>query len=549
MSHSASSSKNPQQNDHLQRGQACSNCRRRKMRCDGARPVCGRCEHSNRPDDCEYLAEYSRSKVQLLQESIARVESRIYELEHPHEALPSITLHQPYSFSTNVARHPSLAHSIEPNILGNAGEPPANIVQKLLDFFLPYAGDFGFFLHVNRFRNSALMQYPLGHPARPAPAVLWAVYLWGLRLSNSNMTVHEPAFLARALEFATNNLSSTHPHKIMHTLQAEILLAYYFFASGRFVEGKYHTAAATALSVSSSLHIIRSENVPPSGPLPPPRDAVVEGERIHACWMTVILDNLWAAALRQEPARDLHAEIDASSFDTPWPLELGDYEMGRINPTARYSRTVHKFLTGAPVLDPSMSTITVLAKVTLLWQQSEALTRDWRSDMPPTQHAQAWFSALDSRIEGFRAALGPPSSMAHLTPAMRRTLIVAHSIGHAATIQLHRVSVVQANMASRRRRVSSACAVLDIVAETAPPQNVNAYINPIIGTVWLLACQAVMDEIRELQAPQMGQRPHQDAVALRASLSRAVSAMSVFSGTCALLKYQISRIQEAFSDL
>jgi hypothetical protein len=46
----------------------------------------------------------------------------------------------------------------------------------------------------------------------------------------------EPAFLARALKLTSKGLSDTHPQRVMHTLQAEVLLSYFFFASGRSLE-------------------------------------------------------------------------------------------------------------------------------------------------------------------------------------------------------------------------------------------------------------------------------------------------------------------------
>ncbi|KAJ7624489.1 Zn(2)-Cys(6) binuclear cluster domain-containing protein [Roridomyces roridus] len=544
---------------NLKRGQACYNCRRRKMvrstvqhgqlvkvnqpsnqqKCDGVHPVCGQCARANRPDDCEYVGEYAQARVQILQENIARVEQRIYELEHPTEVPPvtTVQLHKPYAPAKPL-------YSPENDIFRTRSEPPIDMLQTLLDRFLPYASDFGFFIHVPSFRRSAVKKYPLGHDKRPAPSLLFAACLWGLRFSPPALQVHEPSCLARTLSLASTDLASSHPYKALHTLQAEILLAHYFFSSGRFVEGKYHTAAAVALALSSSLHSIRSANVnaPSVGMIPPPRDAVEEGERIHACWMTVILDNLWATALKQEPARDLRNESRSSSFDTPWPLELHDYEQGKMHPSARYSQTVQTFLTGPPETH-RMSTMTGLAKGSLLWQQADKLARSWNPVMPPTQVPifQATFYALDVHIESFRTALGSPGTVPNPTPAMTRALIVAHSIGHAATIQLHSIAAVNAVMDSRRKRLSSARAVLEIVAETAPRQGtVNAYINPVMGTVWMIACQAVMDEI-----PQLKVRSPQESMVLTSLLARAVSAMAVFVETCPLLKYQISRIQEA----
>lgn len=194
-----------------------------------------------------------------------------------------------------------------------------------IDTFLAHSSEVGFFLNATRFRQSAIMRYPIAHHARPAPAVLVAVYLWGLRLSKQpNLIAQEPVFLSRALKLTAKGLSSSHPHKVMHNLQAEILLAYYFFASGRFLEGKWHTAAAISLGLSSSVHMVRSAHPQSPGPLPPARDVVEEGERIHACWSALVLDKAWAVALSENP--NLDHQHESCAVDSPWPLEMEDYQ-------------------------------------------------------------------------------------------------------------------------------------------------------------------------------------------------------------------------------
>ncbi|KAJ7148546.1 Zn(2)-Cys(6) binuclear cluster domain-containing protein [Mycena crocata] len=534
-----------EQTGTLRRGQACFNCRRRKMRCDGAHPTCGQCERANRPEDCEYISGQNRAKVQILQESITRVESRIYELEHPQQAQTGILLHQPYQASAEDASRRGRQ--------GTASEPAMDMVKKLLDYFLPYSFDVGFFLNVPRFRSAALLPYSIGHHARPSAAVLSASYLWGLRLSSSpRLMAHEPEFLARALKFTATGLSDTHPHKIMHNMQAEVLLSYYFAAAGRFLEAKFHTAAFCSLGLGAALNTIRSANVVSFGSLGPPRDAVEEGERIHACWTGVVLDKLQAVVLGEDPAKEISHE--GFSLDTPWPLELDDYQMGQMNPNALYSSTVKTFLTGSQSLDAGMSSIALLVKAALLGYLTHVFSSARAKlsvDMPYEQlaSAKAIIYNLDRQIDGLRAAiLAVQQRTANPSGTMIRTFVVVHSVLHVATVQLHNIPVVHGDVESHHKRVASARAVLEII-ETAPQQHF-AYINPIMGTVWMLACQVVIDEIRELKALHtMGQRQGQEGAVLAGSLTRAVVAMSAFSKTGPLLNYQISRIQEACAAL
>lgn len=65
----------------LQRGSACLSCRKRKMKCDGSRPVCQQCSRANRAADCEYDDGKTKTRTQILQEKIQRLEARVHELE------------------------------------------------------------------------------------------------------------------------------------------------------------------------------------------------------------------------------------------------------------------------------------------------------------------------------------------------------------------------------------------------------------------------------------------------------------------------------------
>ena len=229
------------------------------------------------------------------------------------------------------------------------------------DHLLSNASQFGFFLNIPLFRSSFVLPFPLGHPSRPSPALLSAVYLWGLHLSRSNtLREHESDFLSRALRCASNALSGTHPQKFLHALQAEILLAYYFFRNGRFLEGKYHCSAAASLAISGGLNKIRSGRTPSPTvdfvrtrcpALPPPRDAVDEGERINGFWAALILDKCWSVALGS-PSNFTDDETLGTRVDTPWPLDYSVYEQVRIFFWGRMTYTQLSFVCGIGLLAP-----------------------------------------------------------------------------------------------------------------------------------------------------------------------------------------------------
>jgi hypothetical protein len=109
-----------------------------------------------------------------------------------------------------------------------------------------------------------------------------------------------------------SSLSGLHPRKVPHALQAEIVLATYFFSAGKFTEGMYHTAAAVSLAMSSGLHKICAEA--PSLVSSASMNSE-EGQRFEACWATLALDKAWAVAL------GAHSNWN-DTLDTPWPLDI-----------------------------------------------------------------------------------------------------------------------------------------------------------------------------------------------------------------------------------
>lgn len=171
----------------------------------------------------------------------------------------------------------------------------------------------GFFLNLEYFQTAAMESHPLGHRLRPAPSLLYAVYLWGAKLSqtivNPSGTVYNPkTFLSAALGQLSADLAGSHPQRTMHVLQAEVLLSYYFLDESRHVEGVYHANAAFSLAVNSKLHILRSVQTDSRS-----------REQVDAFWHVVILSNYWAA-LGDAGSFVMHDD-PTFRIDTPWPVD------------------------------------------------------------------------------------------------------------------------------------------------------------------------------------------------------------------------------------
>ena len=135
------------------------------------------------------------------------------------------------------------------------------------------------------------MLFPVGHPHRLPDALIYATYLWCIYLSKDGVTQDserdEEIYLSRATE-AITDVSDT-PHSMIHAIQAQVLIATYFFSNNRVSEGKQFVMYAVTTALSAGLHKIRSTNGDLRSTLPPPRNSTEEGERILA--LQRILDN------------------------------------------------------------------------------------------------------------------------------------------------------------------------------------------------------------------------------------------------------------------
>ncbi|KAJ6620347.1 hypothetical protein B0H10DRAFT_2022442 [Mycena sp. CBHHK59/15] len=96
-----SSASNP-----LQRGSACLCCRKRKLKCDGTRPVCTQCIKMNRDDECEYDDKKQKSRTQKLKEKLMVLEQRLRELESESVAT-SPSSSDSSSLGQPLTQHPS----------------------------------------------------------------------------------------------------------------------------------------------------------------------------------------------------------------------------------------------------------------------------------------------------------------------------------------------------------------------------------------------------------------------------------------------------------
>ncbi|KAF7358389.1 Zn(2)-C6 fungal-type domain-containing protein [Mycena venus] len=377
-------------------------------------------------------------------------------------------------------------------------ELPFIVLQALVHNFLHNASCFGFFLDTQAFHDA--ITSPDGRHL--PPVLLNVMYLFGVYLSGDpKITVYEPAFLTHALRSTASSLSGTHPRTILHSMQASVLLAYYFMRNARFLEGKYHISAAVSIALSAGLHRIRAADDGGASAygtaLAPPKDLAEEGERISAFW-------------RMGASSNVSYGPTGLMIDTPWPLDIADYvEQPHLLPP-QSSGTVAKFLGSIP--DGVTSVAALYAKAAILYEEATRI-----GGVCPDESE---FTALDRKIEAFTPTLPPIQS---------KKMLVVHTLCHCAAIQLHDPLV---------KALAAARAVVTIISNTDIPK--VGLIDPVLATLWTTTCVTFMTEI-QLQCNQ------QNISDLEYCVDSVIAAMENFAPHCRLMTVQLEAVRQAYA--
>ncbi|THU80160.1 hypothetical protein K435DRAFT_696246, partial [Dendrothele bispora CBS 962.96] len=204
-----------------------------------------------------------------------------------------------------------------------------------LSAFIPYANELGFFLDLTEICNTIVTTpsqetSDAGVPLA-TPALIHVIFLLGSHLSTSTqVNVLEPRFLSIAQGSVSHILSSTattpvtsgtsnHPHWIvLEAIQSHVLLAQYYFHTGRKLEGKYSVTIAIALVLGTGMHRIRGVFVSDSETLQTQFQGGNEVTQcINAFWTVLALNSRWAAV--EGYGSSFPYWKPAMRIDTPWP--------------------------------------------------------------------------------------------------------------------------------------------------------------------------------------------------------------------------------------
>ena len=199
---------------------------------------------------------------------------------------------------------------------------------------MPYASDFGFFLNKQRFIAYCTQKFATNAHHAPSDPLLSAVFLWANRLAqDERWPIVEEAYVSHCAALI-NAAPVTGLLNPLYIIQAQLLLANFYFYCARFIDARNHLAAAVALTISNRLSKIRGQLKTPADSKmylvdidanAPLENLVDEGERIHAFWTVYTVDKLWAMALdRQAFFADDGSPL--STIETPWPLAMEEFE-------------------------------------------------------------------------------------------------------------------------------------------------------------------------------------------------------------------------------
>ncbi|KIM78836.1 hypothetical protein PILCRDRAFT_576092 [Piloderma croceum F 1598] len=561
----------------LQRGKACLRCRKRKMRCDGAKPACQQCTRAKKPDACEYDDGKGKTRTQILRESITRLEQRIRELEDPEYTSPSVTLFDPhaehrrsYSSSSSVADSQgsglSLTNSPFPSESPNSPHgswigipspspspfreayhddmrPPFELAQMLLEIFLPHRHQCGLEVHIGRMRDSLTLP-----PSQQRhPILMNAIFLWSCYVSRPGpLSQHESHYLSRALEGLNDALQ--YPDKIIDVIQGSCLLSMYFLSNGRVLEGSYHANAAASLSVQWGLHggISNAPNLGFSDPissckLEPPRDAIEAGERILAFWQVFNLDRCWSVILHK-PSVIPDTQSGFTSINTPWPLAMGEYESGHMD-EGRNFQTIQTFFEGqGSNLVGGFSTLALRVKASALIERANQLSMNWDHRLAPSTAFTDDFQNLEHTITRFVPTLIPVQQLDATTPQNKHAFLTNHTLAHAAIIHLYYPFGTE-DPTSYEKCLRAARSIVTVIKHISEVD--FDFLDPIIGPCWVVAADTL---IRELDGIEVSW-PLMNTGDIRTEIGTILYAMTSLNTRFPLLNFSVAKVQKRLADM
>ncbi|KAF9785301.1 hypothetical protein BJ322DRAFT_1108757 [Thelephora terrestris] len=487
----------PMDSHPLPRGKACLPCRYRRIKCDGVKPTCSRCKEKGR------LCQYSEEKSgQELQQEVVALESRVREAELRKHIVA-----------------PTLGNAIDFNGIPSdwwmMDEPPVPMWPHLVEIFFHFAESCGFFLDPERFAQSFYARGPFGHSSRPSRALLSAVYLTSIAFSrNATLMSHEPIFLSRALYYASQAPSYPHPSNAKHGLQAEILIANYFFWRGHIQEGKSHINTAMLISLVHRAHKISRI------PNPARAEIIDQLERVKGFWSAYLLDKAWSVA-GGLPSSSPDGLTEESRIDAPWPLELQQFKNVHPEQEVQGYDTINRFLANpsSSFAEEDVSKFSMACKAVTLLDRAHSLGLSWAAARDDETRADLTAKVIKMRhaTQTFKDTIAPLPVGANIQDA----LVIIHAMAILASIRL------DTSPTWSEHSVESALAAVALVDSTSFKYIGHA--NPILGFLLTAIGQVLVDELARIHGLV---RKTKDDIEQEAMMKNAADRLAVALRAC-----------------
>lgn len=573
----------------LRRGEACAECRRRKLRCDGAKPFCTICVKANR--ECKYEKPVTRPVYIVLQERLALLEQRFQTLREEAALLPPGSQSNLELTGSSAATSATVGAS---NITAGSGttdafdamamamnQPLYNAAggrwynaeilaapsrNFMINVFLQHHESLPFDFHVPTF----IARLHSANPAeRPHPAIIEAMYLMacyfvsrgslssphplalevstdpGVELPQLAELPHlEEHFLRRARNALVDSLSFS--DRLMDFLRGSILVTQYLYLRGRFLEGYHIHAGAAHLTLSCGLHRLSSQVFSAdSAPgvqfaglgavlLPPPTNQLEVAERITTFWMIYFCDKMSSICAGFFGA--LPGEGDGvDAITTVFPRRFEEHESGVA--TEAYNDTLGDLFAGVvPTIGDRLPDLpwTVALKGVSLLVRATRIGLNYR--LRPTSEAVNTTQALKIAIDNFRSTLAPYQSPSHLgapvsaIPCTDAATLLGHTAALGALMEVHH-TLFEATDLDEDYDMRLARAVE--VAELASGVKEGGLVNGTLicaGYCWALASRIL---VRHIESND-GAEPY--AVDYESHLANLVTALEMLSITFPALR-------------
>lgn len=350
---------------------ACVLCRKRKLRCDGARPTCGTCKrlaHECAYDEVRKKSGPKRGYVKLLEARLQQVETLLknQETTEPHRDAPHANtsfatstilqsipdgLHMggpdslPTAFPESISPSDAFpALQTNPSTNANSGDeefpwemiglgldeplPPQDVINELHQIYFTKIHPSLPIIHRPRY----LAAMNLAPHMRPPVCLRYIMWCLAASVTDKFDALQEH-FYHRARKYAQMDEMKGHGESTI-TLghcQTWILMGTYEFKQMYFPRAWLSAGRAVRLAQMMQLHRLDGQGLDVKQCLPPPRDWTEREERRRTFWMAFCIDRYasigtgWPMTIDE---RDILTNLPASdeAFDKSKPMPTGSLD-------------------------------------------------------------------------------------------------------------------------------------------------------------------------------------------------------------------------------